>query len=80
MIFFYSTSYQKTDGLKSPKDWIEFVMNDFKWEPFDARKQKTVIFYFFFKFSFYLVFYLSFFNSILWKSVGSAQNAQGYEK
>jgi len=32
---------QKTDGLKSPKDWIEFVMNDFKWEPFDARKQKT---------------------------------------
>ena len=44
MIFFYSTSYQKTDGLKSPKDWIEFVMNDFKWEPFDARKQKTVLF------------------------------------
>lgn len=32
---------QMTDGLKSPKDWIDFVMNDFKWEPFDPRKEKT---------------------------------------
>lgn len=32
---------EMTDGLRSPKDWIEFVINDFKWEPFDARKQKT---------------------------------------
>jgi len=30
-----------TDGLRSPKDWIEFVINDFKWEPFDVRKEKT---------------------------------------
>jgi len=33
--------FEMTDGLKSPKDWIEFVMNDFKWEPFDPRKEKT---------------------------------------
>lgn len=32
---------QMTDGLKSPNDWIEFVINDFKWEPFDPRKEKT---------------------------------------
>jgi len=30
-----------TDGLNSPKDWIEFVINDFKWDPFDPRKEKT---------------------------------------
>lgn len=32
---------QMTEAFKSPKDWIEFVLNDFKWEPFDATKEKT---------------------------------------
>jgi len=36
-----SATAEMTDGLSSPKDWIDFVINDFKWEPFDARKEKT---------------------------------------
>jgi len=32
---------QMTDGLKTPQEWINFVMNDFKWEPFNPRIEKT---------------------------------------
>lgn len=33
--------FTKTDGFQSPQEWIDFVMNDFKWQPFDPKKEKT---------------------------------------
>lgn len=33
---------QLTESLETPRDWIEYVLNDFGWQPFDPFKTKTV--------------------------------------